>query len=268
MLRRLTIGLTAVGLLLVATSAVASSEETKSIENDGAPVELENLWAVTPTVEVAVSEDLQLTIDGLGTISNDPDDRHPATLVFYVYPDFPAYTNQCGFTPQPYLTTLPDGAVTEPTAGSFVLTFNLKDLEQNACQQQLSAFINDGPFGSRLEVSDNYGNPVLYSEPYMADFEPEETVCFIVDPSGGIAQATDEVEALELDPETEEALIAALDEANEKLLEDPPDRADARDKVFNFIYELDNAVDAGHLSAEDANSLLNLAAGLIASLDF
>ena len=267
MLNKLALGAAGLVLALVATSGVASGEETKTIKADGVPVELENLWTATPTVEVTVADDLQLTISGLGTIPDLPADRHPDTLAFYIYPDFPAYTNQCLMTPQPNLTTLPDGAVSEPTPGSFVLTYDLEDLEQNACLQSLAAYIDDGPFGSRLEVSDQYGSPVLYSEPFIADFGDDE-LCFLVDPTGGIARATDEVETLDLEPDVEAALVEALDEANEKLMEDPPDRVDARDKIFGFIEALDDAVESGDVSADDANVLLDIAAGLIASLDY
>lgn len=268
MFRKFSIGGVIFVLLILMVFSVASTAETKTIENDGIPVELLNLWNVTPTVELSISTNLQLTITGLDTWSDPPTDREPNTLAFYIYPDFPAYTNQCLMTPQPNLTTLPPGHITQEADGSFTLTYNLGDLEQNYCPFPIQHYIESGPFVSRVEVSDNYGNPVLYSEPFIADLAPEQPVCRIITPEYGISQAEETIYALALDPETTESLIRKLSDVEEKLTEQPPDLHAARGDVGSFVNVIEDAVESGALTAEEANHLLNLAGGLLASITF
>ena len=253
--------------LLILTPASADPS-TPTIADDGMPVELDNLWEVTPTVGATITQDWQLTITGLGTIPDDPTDRKPATLTFYVYPDFPEFTDQCNLTPQPYLTTLPEGAVTPQTDGSFELTFNLNDLEQNYCPKTLQDFVNQGQFGSRLEVSDTYGNPVLYSEPFNADLTPSVPVCLVADPLDGIAESVEEISAMNLDPKTEAALISKLEKVETELLEEPPDMDKARRELFKFIDKLEHEVARGDITADQANDLLHWAGTILASLRF
>lgn len=268
MYKRFSIGGIIFILLALLTFSVASTAETKTIKSDGAPVELDNLWGVTPTVEVSIATNLQLNITGLDTWTDPPADRQPNTLGFYIYPEFPAYTNSCFLTPQPYLTTLPPGHVTQEADGRFTLTFNLGDLEQNSCPHTLQYYIDNGPFGSRLEVSDNYGNPVLYSEPFMADLAPETPICRYIVTVDGIDQAEEAIYALDLDPEATESLMRKLSDVEEKLTENPPDLHAARGDVGSFVNEIEDAVEDGVITADEANHLLNIAGGILASITF
>ena len=273
MLKKLTIGGILFVLLILSTFAVAFTAETKTIKNDGVPVELDNIWAVTPTVEVTINADLQLIISGLDTWSTPPpgentDPRRPDTLTFYIYPDFPEYSNQCNLTPQPNLTTLPPGHVTQQPDGTFELTYNLKDMKQNFCPQPLQYYIDNGPFGSRVEVSDNYGNPVLYSEPFFAELAPETPICRYIVTVDGIDQAEEAIYALDLDPETTESLMRKLSDVEEKLTEDPPDLHAARGDVGSFVNEIEDAMEDGAITADEANYLLNIAGGILASITF
>jgi hypothetical protein len=255
-------------LLILSTFAVASTAETKTIRSDGVPVELDNLWEVTPTVVVTISADLQLTISGLDTLSTSPsgsEPRRPDTLMFYIYPE---EGDSCNLTPQPNLTTLPPGAVSQQPDGSFTLTFNLNDMEQHYCPQPLQDYINSGPFGSRLEVSDNHGSPVLYSEPFIAELAPETPICRYILPVDGIDQAEEAIYALNLDPETTESLMRKLSDVEEKFTEDPPDLHAARGDVGSFVNEIEDAVEDGVITADEANHLLNIAGGILASITF
>jgi hypothetical protein len=272
-MRRLLL-LATLSVLLVAsglTATVAAGEDINTVRDNGVLVELDTIWGGTPTVEISIAEDWQLTITGLRPKTDPPpaaEPRRPDTLAFYVYPDFPAYTNQCLLTPQDHLTTLPPGAVEEQSDGSFELTYNLRDLLKVAsCEKSLQGYVNDGSFGSRISVDDNYGAPVAHTEEFIADLTPR-CACEVADPYVGIDAATDIVYSLGLDVGTEEDLIAPLVEAEQKLAEEPSDVSDARDKVFNFIQALEDTVEVGDLDTVEANQLLDLAAGVLASLDF
>jgi hypothetical protein len=268
MLKKIGLGGIIFVLLILSTFAVASTAETKTIRSDGVPVELDNLWNVTPTVELSISADMQLTITGLDTGADTPADRQPNTLGFSIYPDFPDFADSCFLTPQPYLTTLPPGHVTQEADGSFTLTFNLSDLKQNSCPHTLQYYIDHGAFGSRVEVSDNYGNPVLYSEPFIADLAPETPICRYIATVDGIDQAEEAIYALDLDPEITESLMRKLSDVEEKFTENPPDLHAARGDVGSFVNEIEDAWEDGAITADEANHLLNIASGILASITF
>ena len=136
---------------------------------------------------------------------------------------------------------------------------------------------NDNFFNGLIDETQIF-NRVLTDTEILAEFlagnagkcKPFVLSCPGSDPITLIDEAITEIDALEaalkLDFDTAQTLVETLDEVRDDF--SLGDLEEARSEVSTFVEEIEDAVDEGSLTTEDANVLLTKAACILATIEF